>query len=132
MKQKHIISLEDKIRPLSYHMLSLFFEKKKSFETLDCRLNYKRKCKFGTSTHPRWADCALESHAIIDFSFLAVLIFTLFRTRGPDHYPGKLTGKYSFVEREIKRIFQYVLKNVDADTKSRDTFYHWFHRLLIY
>lgn len=45
MKQKHIISLGDKIRPLSYHMSSLLLQekkkgkkKKKSFETLDCRL----------------------------------------------------------------------------------------------
>lgn len=58
---------------------------------------------------------------ITDFLFLAMLIFTLFSTRGPGCCPGKLTGKYSFVKREIKRIFQYVLKNVCVDTKSKET-----------
>lgn len=57
------------IRPLSYHMLSLLWKKKKSFETLGCRLSYKRECKFGTITHPRWADSTLNSHRITDFFF---------------------------------------------------------------
>ena len=128
MKQKHIISLGDKIRPLNYHMLSLLLKKKKktknqkpSFETFDCRLSYKREGKFGTRTRPKWADSTLKS-LTVKFLLGWCSLFILFSGRGPNHCPRKLAGKYSFMNIEIKRIFLYVLlKNVCADTKSKET-----------
>lgn len=50
MEQKHIISLGDKIKPLSQHMLSLLLKKTKQnkIDIVSGRLSDKKEGKFGT------------------------------------------------------------------------------------